>query len=68
MSDIQSLFQKDPLNLTRDDLREIAAYYREKRNAFNLGDMQAGSTKKMAKKNGTPVPKITNLDELLGDL
>jgi hypothetical protein len=64
MSDIQTLFQTDPLNLTREDLKETAAYYREKRNAFNLGDMQAGSTKKMAKKD---TPKI-NIDQLLSDL
>jgi hypothetical protein len=66
MSDIQALFQKDPLELTREDLSQMAAYYREKRNQFNLGDVQAGSTKRLKKaSNG---PKISNLDELLGDL
>lgn len=67
MSDIQALFDKDPLSMTRDDLKEMAAYYRDRRNAFNLGDKQAGSTKKL-KSSTTPSPKISNLDELLGDL
>jgi hypothetical protein len=65
MSDIQTLFQKDPLGLTRDELREMAAYYRDKRNQFNLGDTQAGSTKRMKKASNGPKP---NLDELLSDL
>jgi len=66
MSDIQALFQKDPLELTREDLKEMAMYYREKRNQFNLGDKQAGATKRLKKDNG-PKPSI-NIDELLGDL
>jgi hypothetical protein len=65
MSDIQALFQKDPLQLTRDDLREMAMYYREKRTQFNLGDKQAGSSKKIAKPAG---PKISNVDDILEGL
>ena len=66
MSDIQSLFNKDPLELTRDELKEMAAYYRDKRNQFNLGDKQAGATKRL--KPNAPSVKISNIDELLGDL
>lgn len=64
MSDIQALFQKDPNHLTRDDLKEMAAYYREKRAQFNLGDTQAGSAKRI-KKSETPTVKISSLDEIL---
>lgn len=67
MSDIQALFDKDPLQLTREDLKEMAAYYRDRRNAFNLGNKQAGATKNLKPKSATQ-PKISNLDELLGDL
>jgi len=66
MSDIQALFQKDPLQLTREDLAEIIAYYRDKRNQFALGDKSAGATKKMLKKE--PGEKIVNLDNILNDL
>lgn len=68
MSDIQSLFQKDPLGLTKEDLREICEYYREKFKAFQLGDKTAGATKKM--KNGETKPKLSKeeLDSLLNDL
>jgi hypothetical protein len=62
LSDIQELFQKDPLLLTREDLKEIAMYYRDKRNQFNLGDTQAGSAKRIKKEAG---PKISNINEIL---
>ena len=65
MSDIQELFQKDPLQLTQEDLKEMVMYYRDRRNQFNLGDTQAGSAKKIKKADG---PKITNLAEILEGL
>lgn len=66
MSDIQAIFQKDPLGLTKDDLDAEIAYYRSMRHAFNLGDKQAGSTKRM--KGSVPDEKIKDLDALLSDL
>ena len=65
MSDIQRLFQEDPLNLTDPNLDEMIAYYREKRNAFTLGDKQAGSTKRMKAEAG---PKITDLSDILNEI
>ena len=66
MSDIQAIFQKDPLHLTREDLAEMVAYYREKRNQFNLGDTQAGSAKRL-KKSETPAVKMS-VDDILEGL
>ena len=67
MSDIQALFQKDPLQLTKTDISDIIAYYREKRNAFNLGDKTAGATKKMKNAKATG-EKITDISDILNDL
>lgn len=64
MSDMAELFARDPMKLTKDDLKVIVARYREARAQFNLGITQAGNTKKI-KQAG---PKITNLDDILGDL
>ena len=67
MSDIQALFQEDPLKLTHDDYAQIIAYYREKRIAFNLGDKAAGATKKM--KSVAPGEKVRlSIDEILSDM
>jgi hypothetical protein len=63
LSDINELFARDPLKLSREDIAEIVNYYISKRQQFNLGDKTAGKTKK--KENG---PKISNLDDLLGEI
>jgi hypothetical protein len=65
MSDIADLFTEDPLKLTKSNLDEIIAWYRNARNQFNAGAKSAGATKKM---KDPAAPKITNLDDLLGDL
>lgn len=67
MTDIARLFAEDPLNLTKDNIDEIIAYYRTARNNFNLGEKAAGSTKKM-KEASAPGAKVTtlDLDKLLG--
>lgn len=65
MSDIQALFQKDPLGMTRDDLREICEYYRSKFQAFQLGDKTAGATKKAKEQKKLSKEEI---DALLNDL
>ena len=60
MTDIQRLFQEDPEKLTREDLKEMVAHYRNQRNVFNL---EGKATK--AKKT---TPTTIDLDALLGDL
>ena len=64
MSDLNDLFNKDPLSLTKDDMTAIKRAYREAHNQFNLGVKQAGATKKIKGEK----PKITNLDDILGDI
>ncbi len=68
MSDIQRLFQEDPEKLTKEDLKPMVAYYREKRAQFMLGDKMAGATKKLKGDKPIPSVKIDNIDELLKDL
>jgi hypothetical protein len=64
MSDLSALFDKDPLSLTKDDVTAIKRAYREAQNQFNLGLKSAGATKKIKGEK----PKITNLDDILGDI
>ena len=67
MTDIARLFAEDPLNLTKDNIDEIIAYYRTARVNFNNGEKAAGSTKKL-KAASEPKAKVTSLDldKLLG--
>lgn len=50
MSDIAELFARDPLLLTRDDIRSIIEEMRKSRHAFNAGNAKAGSTKPKTEK------------------
>jgi len=59
MSDLQKLFDTDPLSLTSQNLDELIAYYREARKNFNL---EGKSAKPKAK---AKVDSI-DLDALLG--
>lgn len=67
MTDIARLFAEDPLNLTKENIDEIIAYYRTARANFNTGEKAAGSTKKM-KEASAPGAKVQtlDLDKLLG--
>lgn len=67
MSDIARLFAEDPLNLTRENIDDIIAYYRTARANFNNGEKAAGSTKKL-KEASAPQARVTSLDldKLLG--
>lgn len=50
MSDLATLFARDPLELTDQDLDAIVAKLRESRHQFNAGNMRAGSTKPKTEK------------------
>lgn len=50
MSDIQELFDRNPLDLTSEDLTELVTYFRAKRGQFLAGNLKAGSTKKPTEK------------------
>lgn len=62
MSDLQDLFDKDPLSLTRADFEEIISHMRKARASFNLGNMKAGSTKPKTEKQ----KQISELSDKLG--
>jgi len=64
MSDLSDLFDKDPLSLTDDDKAAIKRAYREAKAQFDFGVKSAGATKKIKGEK----PKITNLDDILGDI
>ena len=61
MSDIQELFARDPLKLTKDDRSKIIAYFRENRAKFLAG----AKLPKEPKVKG-PAPQLSLED--LGDL
>lgn len=50
MTDIHELFQRDPLELSEQDLDAIIRKFRESRGQFALGNAMAGSTKKPSEK------------------
>lgn len=64
MSELQRIFDTDPLNLTREDISKVIAAYREQRNQFNL----AAKAPKAAKAKAAPKEKVEqiDLDDLLG--
>lgn len=45
MSELQELFDKDPLQLTKPDIRRIVERLREARGQFNAGNASAGKVK-----------------------
>jgi hypothetical protein len=48
MTDINVIFDIDPLNLTREDITEVIAYMRKASANFALGEKSAGNAKKAA--------------------
>lgn len=50
MNDLATLFSRDPLLLTKDDLTLIVEEMRKSRHAFSLGNVRAGSTKPLTEK------------------
>jgi hypothetical protein len=45
MTDLSTLFARNPLDLTREDITTIVEALRKSRGAFKLGNLKAGSTK-----------------------
>jgi len=60
--DIQELFSRDPLQLTRTDISAIVEEMRKSRHAFNAGNMKAGSTKPKTEKQKQIAALSTDLD------
>lgn len=61
MTDIATLFARDPLTLTQPELTLIVEEMRKSRGAFNAGNRKAGSTKPKTEKQ-------KQMSELLGGL
>lgn len=47
--DLNELFQRDPLELTKTDIEAIITAFRAKRHQFNNGDLKAGKVKPPSK-------------------
>lgn len=60
MTDLQTLFDRDPLQLSTQDLDTIITKLREQRANYKLGEKQAGAVKPKAAKK--PVTKETQID------
>lgn len=50
MSDLAQLFARDPLELSKDDIKTIVEEMRKSRHAFNAGNANAGNTKPKTEK------------------
>lgn len=50
MTDLSTLFARNPLDLTRDDISTIIEAFRKSRHQFSLGNARAGSTKPLTEK------------------
>lgn len=62
MTDIASLFARNPLQLTRADIDTIIDKMRQSRHAFNLGNTKAGSTKPLTAKQKEVASLADKLD------
>ncbi len=62
MTDLATLFARDPLSLTQADITTIVEEMRKSRHAFNAGNMRAGSTKPKTEKQKTLAALATGLD------
>ena len=60
MSDIQELFERDPLSLNTQDIDKIISTLRAQRANYKLGEKSAGNMK--PKKEKKPVTKATTID------
>lgn len=50
MTDLSTLFARNPLDLTREDITTIIEAFRKSRHQFSLGNVKAGSTKPLTEK------------------
>lgn len=49
-TDLQTLFARDPLSLSQQDLETIVRELRERRKQYNLGNQSAGKAKPVSAK------------------
>lgn len=62
MTDLSTLFARNPLDLTRDDISTIIEAFRKSRHQFSLGNVKAGSTKLLTEKQKQIATLASKLD------
>lgn len=63
MTDISELFSRDPLDLSKQDISAIVIHFRDRRKAFNLGNVKAGSTKPPTAKQKATADLLAKIDK-----
>jgi hypothetical protein len=61
VTDLATLFARDPLSLTQTDISTIVDEMRKSRHAFNAGNMKAGSTKPKTEKQKSLAALAANI-------
>ncbi len=61
MTDLATLFARDPLSLTQEDISTIVTEMRKSRHAFNAGNIKAGSTKPKTEKQKSLAALASNI-------
>jgi transposase len=62
MTDLSTLFARNPLDLTRDDITTLIEAYRKARHQFSQGNMTAGRTKPLTEKQKQVASLASKLD------
>lgn len=62
MSDLATLFARDPNKCTKDDIRAIVLAFRDRRKQFNAGASLAGKVKPVTGKAAETAQKIASND------
>jgi hypothetical protein len=62
MTDLSTLFARNPLDLTREDISTMIEAFRKSRHQFNLGNPKAGSTKPLSEKQQKIATLASKLD------
>lgn len=65
MTDIQLLFQSDPLGHTKQDTEEIVKYFRNARSKFMLTGQTGKRTKEQTEELADEVAKSINLKDII---
>ena len=62
MTDLSTLFARNPLDLTREDNTTIIEAYRKSRHQFSLGNATAGRTKPLTEKQKKVADLASKMD------
>ena len=62
MTDLSTLFARNPLDLTREDMTTIIEAFRKSRHQFSQGNIKAGSTKPLSEKQKKVADLASKLD------